>query len=253
MPSKLAIRQLLQAAARALASVSQSPRLDAEILLAHTLGVRRAHLRAHAEEERSVAERSAYQALVERGARGEPVAYLIGSKEFWSLELAVNPAVLVPRPETELLVERALSLADTALMRVLDLGTGSGAIALALAHERPQWQITATDVSAAALALARENARRAALTQVEFLSGSWFEPIAQRLFNLILANPPYVAADDPLLQKPPLCVRAAPCPESQRGCAARSAAHHPRITRASCGWRLALARAWRDPGAGGGA
>jgi len=204
MPANLAIRQLLQAATRALEQVSQSPQLDAQVLLAHALGVRRAHLQSHGDEERSAAEQSTYQRLIEQRAMGEPIAYIIGAKEFWSLQLAVTPAVLVPRPETELLVERALALAPTGVVRVLDLGTGSGAIALALARERPQWQITATDVSEAALALARQNARSAALLQVQFLSGSWFEPVAQRVFELIIANPPYIAADDPLLLEPPL-------------------------------------------------
>jgi release factor glutamine methyltransferase len=204
MPSNRAIGQLLQAAARALAGASQTPQLDAEVLLAHALGVSRSHLQSHV-EERSRAERTAYQALIERRVRGEPVAYITGAKEFWSLRLAVSPAVLVPRPETELLVERTLDLAKTGVLRVLDLGTGSGAIALALARERPQWQITATEVSEAALALARQNARTMDLTQVEFLSGSWFEPVAGRFFDFIVANPPYVAADDPLLLQPPLC------------------------------------------------
>jgi release factor glutamine methyltransferase len=204
MPANLAIRQLLQAATRALEQVSQSPQLDAQVLLAHALGVRRAHLQSHGDEERSAAEQSTYQRLIEQRAMGEPIAYIIGAKEFWSLELAVSPAVLVPRPETELLVERALARASTALTRVLDLGTGSGAIALALARERPAWQITATDVSEPALTLARQNARSMDLTRVEFLTGSWFEPLGERCFDLIVANPPYVAADDPLLNEPPL-------------------------------------------------
>ena len=130
---------------------------------------------------------------------GEPVAYIVGSKEFWSLRFGVNGSVLVPRPETELLVERALALGTDAGLRVLDLGTGAGAIALALAHERPQWRIAATELSAEALTVATRNAAALKLPQVEFLRGAWFEPLAGRRFDLIVSNPPYVAAADPAL------------------------------------------------------
>jgi release factor glutamine methyltransferase len=204
MTTNLTTRQLLLAAPSALAGVSDTPELDAEVLLAHALGARRARLQSHADEERSDAERAAYQRLIDRRATGEPVAYIVGSKEFWSLRLAVSTAVLVPRPETELLIERALKLGATTALRTLDLGTGAGAIALALAHERPRWQITATDVSEAALALARTNALALGAPQVEFLHGSWFEPLAQRSFDLIVSNPPYVAEDDPVLLQAPL-------------------------------------------------
>jgi release factor glutamine methyltransferase len=205
MTSNLTTRHLLLAAASALASVSDTPELDAEVLLAHALGSRRSRLQSHAGEERSDAERTAFQRLVERRATGEPVAYIVGAKEFWSLRLAVSSAVLVPRPETELLVERALKLGATPALRALDLGTGAGPIALALAHERPHWQITATDVSEAALALARTNAVALRQPQVEFLLGSWFEPLGGRSFDLIVSNPPYVAGDDPVLLQAPLC------------------------------------------------
>jgi release factor glutamine methyltransferase len=204
MTSNLTTRHLLLAAASALASVSDTPELDAEVLLAHALGSRRSRLQSHADEERSDAERTAFQRLVERRATGEPVAYIVGAKEFWSLRLAVSSAVLVPRPETELLVERALKLGATPAPRALDLGTGAGPIALALAHERPHWQITATDVSEAALALARTNAVALRQPQVEFLLGSWFEPLGGRSFDLIVSNPPYVAGDDPVLLQAPL-------------------------------------------------
>ena len=204
MTPNLTTRQLLLAAASALARASDTPELDAEVLLAHALGSRRARLQSHADEERSEAERTAFQGLIDRRATGEPVAYIVGSKEFWSLRLTVSAAVLVPRPETEVLVERALKLLTATAPRVLDLGTGAGAIALALAHERPRWQITATDLSEAALALARTNALALGASQVEFLHGSWFAPLAGRAFDLILSNPPYVAEDDPLLQQAPL-------------------------------------------------
>ena len=204
MTANLTILQLLHAAARELAGVSDTAQLDAEVLLAHTLGVRRARLQSHADEERSDAERAAYARLIERRATGEPVAYIVGSKEFWSLRLAISPAVLVPRPETELLVERALTLGAAAVLRALDLGTGAGPIALALAHERPRWQITATDVSEAALALARTNAVALGVPQLEFLHGSWVEPLGGRVFDLIVSNPPYIAEDDRLLLQPPL-------------------------------------------------
>jgi release factor glutamine methyltransferase len=204
MTTNLTTRELLHAAAQALASASETPQLDAELLLTQVLGARRVRLKSHAEEERSDAERLAFQSLFARRATGEPIAYIVGFREFWSLRLAVSRAVLVPRPETELLVERALKLGATPTLRALDLGTGAGAIALALAHERPRWQITATDVSEAALALARVNALALGTPQLEFLHGRWFEPLGGRIFDLIVANPPYVAEDDRLLSQPPL-------------------------------------------------
>ena len=199
MVPNLTTRQLLSTAISALAARSDTAELDAEVLLAHALGSHRARLKSHADEERSEPERAHYARLIERRAAGEPVAYIVGYKEFWSLRFSVGDAVLVPRPETELLVERALALAPTATLRVLDLGTGAGAIALALAHERPQWQIAATDISAPALAVAMRNAATLKLPQVEFLCGPWFDPVAGRRFELIVSNPPYVAANDPEL------------------------------------------------------
>jgi release factor glutamine methyltransferase len=178
--------------------------LDAELLLAHAFGTSRARLRSHPEEMADVAKAKRYAQLIERRAAGEPLAYIIGRKDFWSLRLAVTPAVLVPRPETELLVERALTLRLEEFGRVVDLGTGSGAIALALASERPGWQVAATDVSDEALAIARANAETLDLQHVQFLRGSWFEPLAGRTFDLILSNPPYVASADPALKDPAL-------------------------------------------------
>ena len=204
MTTNLTTRELLHAAAQRLASASATPQLDAEVLLAHMLGGRRTRLQSHADEERSDAEQLAFQALIERRATGEPVAYIVGYKEFWSLRVAVSRAVLVPRPETEILVERALKLGAAPTLRALDLGTGAGAIALALGQERPRWQIAATDVSEAALALARVNALALGTPQLEFLHGRWFEPLGGRIFDLIVSNPPYVAEEDPLLAQPPL-------------------------------------------------
>jgi release factor glutamine methyltransferase len=174
-----------------------APRLQSELLLAHVLSRPRSYLMAHADAAIAQGAAERYRALLGRAASGMPVAYLIGEREFWSLALEVCPAVLVPRPETELVVERALSrIAPAAAADVCDLGTGSGAIALALASERPAWRITATDCSAAALEVATRNAHRHGLHQVEFLQGSWFAPLAGRRFHLIASNPPYVAADD---------------------------------------------------------
>jgi release factor glutamine methyltransferase len=175
--------------------------LDAEVLLAHALGVDRARLKSHPERPVRREEREAYQRLYERRAAGEPIAYLLGYRDFWTLRIAVTPAVLVPRPESELLVERALALRAAEPARAVDLGTGSGALALALAHERPAWHVTATDSSGEALAVARANAARHGLTRIELLEGSWFAPLAGRRFDLILSNPPYVAADDPVLER----------------------------------------------------
>lgn len=164
----------------------------------------RVRVRSHPDEERTERERGAYLALIERRAQGEPLAYLLGRKEFWSLELEVGPGVLVPRPETELLIERALTLRPEPSGTVADLGTGSGAIAIALARERPRWRIVATDLSEEALSIARRNVRALAATHVELLAGEWFAPLGDRRFDLVLSNPPYVAGDDPLLGSPPL-------------------------------------------------
>jgi len=185
---------------RRFAAVSASPALDAELLLAQVLGARRSALAADPARELAPAEAAALESLAARRLRGEPLAYLTGRREFWSLELEVTPDVLVPRPETELLVERALAaLAGIPAPAVLDLGTGSGAVALAIARERPDAAVTAVDASAAALAVARANAARLAIANVRFRRGSWYAPIAGARFELVVANPPYLAADDPAL------------------------------------------------------
>ena len=188
---------LLGEGARQLAAGSGTARLDAEVLLAHSLGVSRAWLAAHADDVAAAA--TPFASLIARRAAGEPLAYILGFKDFWTLRLRVTPAVLVPRPETELLVERALALAPASSVCALDLGTGSGAIALALASERPAWKITATDASLEALAVAQANAAELGLTRVGFLHGSWFGPLAGRRFDLVLSNPPYIAAADSAL------------------------------------------------------
>jgi release factor glutamine methyltransferase len=181
-----------------------TPGLDAELLLAHALQASRARLRSHPEDIPEAAAAARFLALIERRAAGEPVAYILGRKGFWTLELIVSPAVLVPRPETELLVERALALPIAADATVADLGTGSGAIALALASARPRWRILATDLSAAALAVALTNARALGLERVAMVQGDWLEGLGARRFDLLLSNPPYVAADDPALSQPEL-------------------------------------------------
>lgn len=178
-------------------------RREAEALLLACLGLPRSALLTAGDRALDAAELQRLEDWSTRRAAGVPLAYLTGEREFWSLPLAVSPAVLVPRPETELLVERALIAGDgwgagTGL-DALDLGTGSGAIALALSTERPAWRITAVDRSAEALEVARHNAARLGLAAVEFLAGGWFAPVAGRRFALVVSNPPYVAADDPVL------------------------------------------------------
>lgn len=181
-----------------------TPDLDAELLLVHAIGTSRARLRSHPESTCDSAQYKRYLALVERRATGEPLAYVLGYKDFWSLRLTVTPAVLVPRPETELLVERALALRAEEFGRAVDLGTGSGAIALSLAQERPGWLVSATDLSPEALGVARANAESLELGRVQFLHGSWFQPLAGRTFDMIVSNPPYVAADDSAMLDPAL-------------------------------------------------
>lgn len=181
-------------------AASPSADLDAGLLLAHVFGCSRAGLAADPERELNDAQAEALAGLAARRRDGEPVAYLTGRRAFWTLELEVTPDVLVPRPETELLVETALDeLRDTPTPAVLDLGTGSGAIALAIASERPDAIVTAVDCSAAALAVAARNAKRLQIGNVRFLQGSWYQPAGAARFQAVVANPPYVADDDPAL------------------------------------------------------
>jgi release factor glutamine methyltransferase len=177
-------------------------RRDAEILLAAAAKLTRTALLTRATDPLPAAVVARFDDLRRRRAAGEPVAYLLGRREFWSLDLEVNDGVLVPRPETELLVERVLELVTPADARVADLGTGSGAIAIAIAVERPAWRITASDSSSAALAVATRNGERLAPGRVEWLmneAAGWFAPFAGRRFDAIVSNPPYIAADDPVL------------------------------------------------------
>ena len=191
---------VLAALRERLVAASSTPALDAEVLVAHLLDTSRAVLAADPGRALAPEEMLALESLVRRRLAGEPVAYLTGRREFWSLELEVTADVLVPRPETELVVERALAaIAGRERPSVLDLGTGSGAIAVAIARERPDADVTATDTSAAALAVAARNAARLALPNLRLLEGSWFGPVAGSSFDVVASNPPYVAAGDPAL------------------------------------------------------
>lgn len=207
---------LAQALARAQAAGLD--RLDAQLLLGHVLGVAagqaRTWLIAHDGDALPAAHDAAYAALCARRAAGEPLAYLVGEREFHGLALRVSPAVLVPRPDTETLVDWALELLDGELAGratpvVVDLGTGSGAIALAVQHGHPAAQVSAVDLSPEALAVAQDNARRLGLA-VTFHAGSWWQPLAGRRFDLVLSNPPYIAGGDPhlaaLAHEPPLAL-----------------------------------------------
>ena len=190
--------------ARAQLLLPGSAPLDAELLLLHVLKKPRSYLLSHAGDTLDSAHILAFQQLVARRARGEPIAYIVGHKEFWSLALTVSPAVLVPRPETELVVERALALHDASAARVADLGTGSGAVALACATERPLWHLIGTDASATALTVAEHNRAMLRLTNVEFRHGTWCLALPPEAFDLILSNPPYIASNDAALADPAL-------------------------------------------------
>ncbi len=195
------ISALLAEASDDLSATSDSPRLDAELLLAFVLQVPRSYLFAHPEEQPGTEAFAIFRDLVNRRKGGEPVAYITGVREFWSLDLTVNRHTLVPRPDTETLVATALDLiADCRKPDIADLGTGSGAIALALACERPDANIVATDASEEAIALARFNCTRLEIINVDFICGNWFDAVPGRKFDLVVSNPPYVAVDDPHLR-----------------------------------------------------
>ncbi len=204
-PAAITADMLLRSAARRI------DRLDAEWLLLHVLQQPRSWLFAHRDDPLHEDMARTFDALVERRALGEPVAYLTGRRGFWSLELEVDEAVLIPRPETELLVELALQrIAPGRPARAADLGTGSGAIALAIAHDRPQAEVLAVDASRDALVVAQRNAQRLGLANVAFRHGDWFAPLAGARFDVIAANPPYVAEGDPHLLQGDLRFEPAP-------------------------------------------
>jgi release factor glutamine methyltransferase len=201
MPATLSsqtISDALHTATVMLERSSGSPRLDAELLLEHVTGLTRASFRASPERELPTAAGWSFQQLVKRRMQGEPIAYIRGHQEFWSLLFEVNSDVLIPRPETELLVERALEhLGDQQASSVVDLGTGSGAVGLSIAHERPTIVMHATDVSPRALDVAARNAARLNIRNVKFAQADWFAGLADALFDLIVSNPPYIAENDP--------------------------------------------------------
>ena len=183
------------------AATARIDRLDARLLVEFVSGCRHADLIAHPELPLDAAQQERLSSLVARRAAGEPLAYLVGGTEFYGLEFAVSPAVLIPRPETELLVELALErVAGLAAPRILDLGTGSGAIAVTLAHQLPQAAVTAVDLSPEALEIARGNAARHG-ARVNFLAGDWYAPVGEERYDLIVSNPPYVVCGDPHLDR----------------------------------------------------
>jgi release factor glutamine methyltransferase len=175
-------------------------RLEAQILIAHALDVERAWLIAHDRDVLTIAQLDAIEGLIARRANGEPVAYMLAEREFYGRTFKVTPDVLIPRPETELLVEAALEhLPENIPCRILDLGTGSGAIAISLALLRPLSTVLAVDASPAALAIAQENARLLGAANVECVTGNWYAMLDVKKFDIIVSNPPYIAASDPHL------------------------------------------------------
>lgn len=172
-------------------------RLEVQMLLQQALKVSRAYLLAHPEHLLDAAQQSTYDAMFRRRQQGEPISYILGEREFFGLNFKVTPATLIPRPETELVVELALAkVPQHCNFRVLDLGTGTGAIALSIANERPDLEVVAVDGSAEALAVASENAHRLGVRNVRFIQSDWFAALGAEHFDLIVSNPPYVAADD---------------------------------------------------------
>ncbi|UCX03799.1 peptide chain release factor N(5)-glutamine methyltransferase [Shewanella glacialimarina] len=179
-----------------LASTSDSAHVDAEALLIHCLNKTRSFLYTWPERTLTVEQFKNFQQMVKKRQQGMPVAHIIGEREFWSLPFIVNDSTLIPRPDTEILVETALNLDIRFNARVLDLGTGTGAIALSIAHERPKWRITAIDKVPEAVALAKANRANLQLEHVEILQSDWFSAVKDRDFDLIVSNPPYIAEQD---------------------------------------------------------
>jgi release factor glutamine methyltransferase len=199
---ELSIRQYLEDGAAILRTVSDSPRLEAELLMGLVLKKPRSFLHAWPEQCLDVPQADCFETLLRRRFAGEPIAYMTGIREFWSMPLKVTPDVLIPRPETELLVDKALlRLPDDEDLRVLDLGSGCGAVSLAIAKERPRVRVIGVDISRAALDVARMNARLQKLDNVEFRESDWFDAVRGEKFHVVVGNPPYIAEDDPHLAR----------------------------------------------------
>jgi release factor glutamine methyltransferase len=196
------IQSLLAAAYERLTAVSDSPLLDAEILLCHCLGKPRTFLRTWPEKQLDEAQHNLFQKLISLRRQDTPIAYIIGNREFWSRDFKVSKDVLIPRPDTELLIELSLKLiADKQSVKLIDLGTGSGIIAITLAAESPLTRVTATDISGDALAIAHHNAEMHQVNNISFKQSSWFSDIHDTDFDLVISNPPYIAENDPHLQQ----------------------------------------------------
>lgn len=190
--ANLTVAQATAWATQTLQNTSDSPKLDAEVLLLHILDKPRSYLFTWPEAELTDVQISTFKKLIAEREIGHPVAHLVGIREFWSLELEVNNSTLIPRPDTETLVEKALSLDLPADTKMLDLGTGTGAIALSLASEQPNWQVTAVDYSEQAVALAKRNQQKLALNNVTVMQSDWFSAVPNQQFDLIVSNPPYI-------------------------------------------------------------
>lgn len=196
------IQATLTNATRLLSAISDSAALDAEVLLCHTLGKSRSFLRAWPEKNLLSEQYNNFQQLLKRRHQGVPIAYITGCREFWSREFVVTPDVLIPRPDTELLIELSLNLiADKPNARLIDLGTGSGNIAITLAAERLDARVIATDFSEKALKIAKQNAEAHDINNINFIQSTWFEEITQSEFDLVISNPPYIAENDPHLSQ----------------------------------------------------
>lgn len=194
------IKTALRFASQQLNDVTESPALEAEILMIYVLKVERSFLYAHSEDTLDPCLYLQFNQLVLKRCEGLPIAYIIHQQEFWSLSLYVDSSTLIPRPETELLVEKALERLNCSQANILELGTGSGAISIALAHERPNWLITAVDISEPTLEIAKKNATTHHLKQITFIQSDWYSALSSITFDMIISNPPYIETADPHLQ-----------------------------------------------------
>ena len=200
------IQSILASSARSLQNISDSADLDVEVLLCHVLKKNRSYLRTWPERQLNQVQLNQFKQLLEQRQLGQPIAYLIGNREFWSRDFYVDPSVLIPRPDTETLIELCLQLIQHKPdAKLLDLGTGSGIIAITLAAECPQLKVTAVDSSVAALKIAQHNARLNHTSNIRFLHSNWFDQLENESFDFIVSNPPYIAPDDPHLDQGDVC------------------------------------------------